>query len=279
MAVISQLLSGATNQLQDVSGTDSHREALLLLAFVTGRQTSSLLVNQDDEIGADDQDRFWRAVEQRQRHQPISQIVGARDFWNHSFIVTPDVLDPRPDTETLVEVALSRGNFANVLDLGTGSGCILLSLLDERPRAKGVGVDASDAALAVARQNATALGLVDRATFQIGDWCMGLSGKFDLVVSNPPYIKQTDMDTLSKQVLDWEPRMALTPEGDGLDAYRKIAQGVGGVMEPAADLVLEIGFDQAQEVCNILQSNGFQSIEVHPDINNKDRVVSAKTKA
>jgi release factor glutamine methyltransferase len=275
MALIGQLLANATEQLKSVSGEAAGREAILLLGYATGRQTTSLGLNLDDQVSSHEQQTFESAVKQRLEYKPVSQIIGKRDFWKHQFLITSDVLDPRPDTETLVEEALAGGVYSRVLDLGTGSGCILLSLLAERPNATGVGVDISSKALDVAKRNADALGLASRASLTVGDWCDGVIGEFDLVVSNPPYIAQAAMEDLSKEVLDWEPRIALTPEGDGLEAYRSIASGVGKLMTQGARLLLEIGFDQAESVSLVLENSGFDDINVIQDINRKDRVVTA----
>jgi len=277
MPTVGDALIHGKTALSDVAGGDALSEALMLLAHATGRQASALRLNTDDDVPANARSSFDAMIDQRAGYQPISQIIGKRDFWKHEFIVTPDVLDPRPDTETLVEQALSFGPRASVLDLGTGSGCILLSLLAEWPQAQGLGVDASSDALNVARRNADALGLQDRAGFEIGDWCAGIDQTFDMVVSNPPYITPEAMKTLSRDVLDWEPRMALTPEGDGLDAYRIIARDVSSVMNTGAVILFEIGFDQGESVAQILVDNGFKNVLVTQDINGKDRVVQAKT--
>lgn len=275
MATVGSLLSVAAENLKSVAGEDAMSEALMLLAFQTGRQSSVLRANLDDIVDITDQSGFENLIAKRKQHQPISQIIGKRDFWKHEFIVTPDVLDPRPDTETLVEQALTLGPRRSVLDLGTGSGCILLSLLAEWPSSKGVGIDASQAALNVARRNAVALGVVDRCELNHGDWCSGINQTFDLIVTNPPYITSKAMETLSRDVIDWEPRMALTPEGDGLAAYRVIAQNVSALMTPDAKILFEIGFDQGEEVCQILENTGFCNISITQDINGKDRVVQA----
>lgn len=213
-------------------------------------------------------------ISARAERQPVSQIIGRRTFWNHEFKVTPDVLDPRPDTETLVESALTHP-FDTVLDIGTGSGCILLSLLAERPNATGLGVDVSAAALKVAGQNATALDVADRVAFRKSDWLSEVTGAFDLIVSNPPYIARAAYEGLAPEVRDWEPRGALEAGADGLDAYRAIAAQVPGALRPGGRLLLEIGHDQGGTVPLLLQQAGFARIEVVQDINGKDRVVVA----
>lgn len=276
MGQIADALDAAISDLLPVVGDTARSECLLLMAFATGRQVSSLRLSLDDELSDAHRLAFETAVAKRAKHQPISQIIGYRDFWKHRFIVTPDVLDPRPDTETLIEKAVELGPFNSILDLGTGSGCILLSLLAEWPNAAGQGIDVSPAALDVAGKNAQTLSLMDRSEFILGDWCTGISVKYDLVVSNPPYITQDAMDALQPDVRNWEPRMALTPEGDGLDAYRAIAIGVQNVLKDEGTLLLEIGYDQGQEVTQILVDQGMHDVQLFQDINGKDRVILAR---
>ncbi|UWQ20823.1 peptide chain release factor N(5)-glutamine methyltransferase [Jannaschia sp. W003] len=218
-----------------------------------------------------DPEGFEALVARRAAREPVSHILGRRDFWRHAFRVTADVLDPRPETERLVEAALERP-FRRVLDLGTGSGCILLSLLAERTDATGLGTDVSDAALAVARGNADALGLRARAEFARADWLDGIDGAFDLVVSNPPYVAEAEMAALAPE-LGFEPRGALTPGGDGLGAYRRIAAEAPARMTPGARLLLEIGPTQAAAVSELLAAAGFARIAVLDDLDGRNRVV------
>ncbi|CTQ50252.1 peptide chain release factor N(5)-glutamine methyltransferase [Jannaschia donghaensis] len=227
-----------------------------------------------DELPPDVAARFERLVQRRVRREPVSHLTGRRAFWMHDFIVTPDVLDPRPDTETLVEAALSAP-FETVLDLGTGSGCILLSLLYERPRSRGTGTDISDDALAIARRNSDVVGVADRVIFLQSDWLADVTGMFDLIVSNPPYISTAEMADLSPEVLH-EPRLALTPGGDGLDAYRTIARTAPPHLMPGGRLMVEIGAAQAEAVSGLLADVGLRNLRVIPDINGKSRVVSGE---
>ncbi|SHH77510.1 peptide chain release factor N(5)-glutamine methyltransferase [Marivita hallyeonensis] len=213
-----------------------------------------------------------RYIQRRARREPISHIVGKRAFWMHDFIVTDAVLDPRPETETLVSVA-SDTSFARVLDLGTGSGCILLSLLYEVPEATGVGVDVSEPALDIARQNAQRVGVEDRVTLLVSDWFDKVEGQFDLIVSNPPYIAEVEMPDLAPE-LSFEPRLALTDEADGLTAYRAITSGAGRFLKPSGRLLVEIGPTQAVAVSDLFAAHGFTDVTVHPDLDGRDRVVS-----
>lgn len=217
---------------------------------------------------------FEDAVKARAARQPVAQIIGTRAFWRHEFEVTPDVLDPRPDTETLVEVALAHP-FASVLDIGSGSGCILLSLLAERNGATGLGVDFSKPALEVARRNAERLGLAGRTAFRRSDWLAEVSERFDLIVSNPPYIDTPTYERLAPEVRDWEPRAALEAGADGLLAYRVIARQAKAGLQPGGTLCLEIGHDQGRRVPALLQAEGWSGITVQQDLNRKDRVITA----
>ena len=273
MHLIYKVLAEASNELKEISGSNSIREARILLEFVLKNQEKFL--NTNHNISNNDFIIFQRLIKKRLKFQPISQIIGERYFWKNKFFINSDVLDPRPDTETLIEHTLSFGSFFNILDLGTGSGCIILSLLDEYNAAMGIGVDKSKKALNVAQKNAELLNLNDRVKFQLGNWCDGLDNKFDLIVSNPPYISEKEILGLSNDVINWEPRIALTPEGDGLGAYKNIINGVKNILIPNGRLIFEIGHAQGNEVSNLLKSNNFKEINIVKDINNKDRVISA----
>lgn len=273
MHLIYKVLAEASNELKEISGSNSIREARILLEFVLKNQEKFL--NTNHNISNNDFIIFQRLIKKRLKFQPISQIIGERYFWKNKFFINSDVLDPRPDTETLIEHTLSFGSFFNILDLGTGSGCIILSLLDEYNAAMGIGVDKSKKALNVAQKNAELLNLNDRVKFQLGNWCDGLDNKFDLIVSNPPYISEKEILGLSNDVINWEPRIALTPEGDGLGAYKNIINGVKNILIPNGRIIFEIGHAQGNEVSNLLKTNNFKEINIVKDINNKDRVVSA----
>jgi release factor glutamine methyltransferase len=218
---------------------------------------------------------FETLVRRRAAREPFSHIAGYRDFWTHRFKVTPDVLDPRPETEVLVQAALAEP-FTKVLDLGTGSGCILISLLAEMPNAKGVGTDLSDRALLVAGENAERIGVADRLVLPVSDWFADTGGTYDLIVSNPPYIGAGEMAALQPEVRDHEPRSALTDEADGLSAYRAIAAGAPDHLTPGGRLLVEIGPTQARAVSEIFRAAGLADIVVHPDLDGRDRVVAAR---
>lgn len=272
--IAAEALAVAAARLQAAGIEAAAGDARRLLAFAMGIGADRLTLHLMDGLSAAAEVRFEAALAAREGRQPVAQIVGERLFWGRRFRVTPDVLDPRPETETLIAAALGS-DFARVLDLGTGSGAILVTLLAERPRATGVGVDVSEPALEVARWNADGLGIAPRAVFQRSDWVASVVGRFDLIVSNPPYISGAEMAGLAPEVRDWEPHLALTPGGDGLDAYRAIAAGVGPHLEPGGRLIVEIGPTQGAAVAALFAAAGLCDIKVRPDMDGRDRIVTA----
>jgi len=259
-------LQDARRQL-DIAGSPSPARDASALVDLVQRGAPSWTPLTDDQMA-----HLQRLVDRRARREPISHITGKRAFWMHDFQVTGDVLDPRPDTETLVETALTHA-FDTVLDLGTGSGCILLSLLHERPGACGLGTDVSDAALAVARRNAATVGVSNRADWRVSDWFSDVTGTFDLIVSNPPYIAESEMPDLAPE-LAYEPRGALTDEGDGLSAYREITASAPRFLAPNGRLMVEIGPTQARDVTAFFHAAGLENVTTHPDLDGRDRVIS-----
>ncbi|HET6971256.1 MAG TPA: peptide chain release factor N(5)-glutamine methyltransferase [Phenylobacterium sp.] len=222
-------------------------------------------------------------LSRRERREPVSHILGRKGFWKIMLKVTPDVLTPRPDTETVVDYALR--DFPEhapwrVLDLGVGSGAILLAILAERPAARGLGVDVSEEALAVARDNAAGLGLAARLALLRGDWTAGLDGdSFDLVVANPPYIASAVIETLDPEVKDHEPRLALEGGPDGLDHYRVLAPEILRVLKPGGRFAVEIGYDQKAAVEALFREAGALGVTTIRDLGDRDRVVTGKKKA
>lgn len=258
------------------AGIDSAAgDARVLLADSMGLAPDRLTLHLQDDLPTAARARYDAHIRARAAHQPVAQIIGQRLFWGRSFIVTRDTLDPRPETEILVAEALRRP-FVKMLDLGTGTGCILLSCLGAMPMAVGVGADVSAAALQVAQRNAQALGLGRRARFQRSDWFAAISDRFDLIVSNPPYIALADMAGLAPDVQNWEPHLALTDGGDGLTAYRAIAAGAGARLIEGGRILLEIGPTQGAAVSQLLAAQGFESVAILPDFDGRDRVVCAQ---
>ncbi|WP_411889762.1 peptide chain release factor N(5)-glutamine methyltransferase [Yoonia sp. SDW83-1] len=271
----SQMLLAATKTLSDAGVPDAARDARKLFAYASGVEAWRLTLTLPEPVTDEVRDRFYLLISRRAAREPVSHLIGTREFYGRSFEVTADVLDPRPETETLIDAAL-RNNFARVLDLGTGSGCILVTLLAEMPHAIGVGGDVSAAALAVAERNARRHGVDDRATFVQSDWMASIPQPFDLIVSNPPYIAADEMADLSPEVRGFEPRMALTDEGDGLSAYRAIiAQAIPALM-PGASLLLEIGPTQGHAVGQLMRDADLRNVTVIPDLDGRDRVVAGQ---
>lgn len=264
----------AIPRLQAAGIEGAARDARVLLAHALGIAPDRLTLELPDEMTEPQAQSYEEALAARLARQPVAQITGTRLFWGLPFRVTRDTLDPRPETEALVAEALARP-FLKVLDLGTGTGCILLSCLKGMPMARGLGVDLSPAALAVAEGNARALGLEDRAKFLDSDWFDKVPGAFDLIVSNPPYIAAGEMPDLAPEVRDWEPHLALTPGGDGLDAYRTIARGAGARLMPGGRLLVEIGPTQGAAVAALFNAAGLGEVRVLPDMDGRDRVVAA----
>ncbi|MCB2129610.1 MAG: peptide chain release factor N(5)-glutamine methyltransferase [Rhodobacteraceae bacterium] len=270
-----EALAAAARRLQAAGIEGAARDARRLFAHALTIAPDRVTLVLPEPLEAGALAAFERAVTRRIAREPVSQITGWRDFFGHRFRVTRDTLDPRPETELLVGAALERP-FVRMLDLGTGTGCILISCLAGMPFASGTGSDVSDAALAVARANAEALGVSRRARFVKSDWFAGIPGRFDLIVSNPPYIAAAEMASLAPEVRDWEPHLALSPGGDGLDAYRAIARGAGARLMAGGRLLLEIGPGQAARVSALLEAEGFARPECRQDLDGRDRLILAR---
>ncbi len=262
----------AIRRLTEAGVPDPARDARRIFAHAVQVDPGRLTLVLPEPLDGAAMAAFEALVERRAAREPVSHLTGRRSFYGRSFAVTSDVLDPRPETETLIEAALARP-FNHVLDLGTGSGCILLTLLAEMPDARGVGVDLSDAACVVARGNAETLGLVDRAHIHVSDWTAAVEGAFDLVVSNPPYVAQHEMAGLEPEVRDWEPHQALTDFGDGLAAYRAILEQVPPLMAPGGRLMMEIGPTQAVPIAGLAAARGYEVVALIADLDGRDRVI------
>lgn len=267
------LLADAVRRLAAAGVEEPARDARHLLRAAVGLEPAALSAALGAVPDAEEAARFAGLVARRLRREPVAQILGRRTFWGREFEVTADVLDPRPETETLIAAALALGPKARVLDLGTGTGCLLLTLLAEWPRARGLGVEASAPARAVALRNAVRLGLSDRAEIVAGDWLAGVAGPFDLVVANPPYIPEAEVAALAPEVAAWEPRAALTPGGDGLGAFRAIAAGVAVVLAPGGALLVEFGMGQGAAVEAIFAAAGLRGGRLLPDLSGRPRAL------
>lgn len=275
---VQQALHDAARRLAAGGIPEAARDARALVAGATGIAPDRVMLERDREVPAAARARLEAYLADRLRFRPVAQILGRRMFWGRWFKVTGDVLDPRPETEVLVAAALEGPAPRRILDLGTGSGAILLTLLAEWPQATGIGTDRSAAALAVAGENADRLGLAERAGFRRADWWRGLedSGPFDLVVSNPPYISEAELAGLARDVRDWEPEMALSPGPTGLESYREIAAGLASALRGEGRACFEIGAGQGPAVAEIFRAAGFGRVAVLPDLDGRDRIVKVE---
>lgn len=256
---------------------DSAREASWLLRRAASLSASALMTAPDAPLGAL-AERVEAFARRRELGEPLSRIEGRRAFWSHEFAVTPDVLDPRADTETLVSAALEalaarRGQALRVLDFGVGSGAVLAALLSEWPNATGLGVDVSAAAAAVARDNLDALGLGARAQTRVGRWGEGIAGGFDVIVSNPPYIPSGEIAGLDREVREHDPLLALDGGPDGLDAYRALGPEIARLLAPGGRFLLEIGAGQGDDVVALLASVGLTVTDRRRDLGGIERVI------
>ncbi|OAN48997.1 protein-(glutamine-N5) methyltransferase, release factor-specific [Magnetospirillum moscoviense] len=259
--------------------SDSRFDARLLVAEVLGLTPGRLTAFPETAVSPAQAARLEELAARRAAREPMSHVLGHRGFWTLDLAVTQDTLAPRPDTETLVEAVLARiadrTAPLRLLDLGTGTGCILLALLSELPNATGLGIDRSAGALAVAAANARANHLDGRAGFQLGDWSQGLAGPFDVIVSNPPYIPDGDIDALEPEVARFEPRGALAGGADGLDCYRLLAPQMAALAAPGGIVAFEVGQGQDGAVARLMEQAGLCAADVVADLAGIGRCVIA----
>jgi release factor glutamine methyltransferase len=272
------LIDKAATRLTIAGLETPQREARLLLAHVLDMPAAELALTGDRIVTAAQSAAFADFIARREGHEPFAYITGRRDFWSLELEVSPATLIPRPDTETLVETALKLVGHASapvrILDLGTGTGAILLALLTELPRAEGFGVDVSDAALEIARRNALRAGLGDRVRFGISSWWSHVHGAFDLIVSNPPYIPSADIANLDADVRDFEPRLALDGGPDGLGAYRAILSTAAARLAENGAVLFEVGAGQAGDVAAMMRTSGLPFTAIRRDLGGHERVVA-----
>ncbi|MEN8236532.1 MAG: peptide chain release factor N(5)-glutamine methyltransferase [Pseudomonadota bacterium] len=273
-------LKWAREQLDAVHIESGALDARLLLKHVLKCGDEFVLAHPEYALSPEQKDNFAAVVDRRSQHEPVSKIIGEREFWGLPFYVTQDTLDPRPDSETLVETVLSfvkdRAAPLQILDLGTGTGCLLLALLKELKQAQGVGVDCCPRALKVAMSNAKRLQMDARVQFVQGNWGQDLEGPFDVIVSNPPYIAADEIGQLSKAVKDYDPLLALQGGRDGLACYREIMSYVRALLAPEGLVAFEIGKGQKQEVENIMIQTGLTMIQSTTDLAGIPRCLLAK---
>jgi release factor glutamine methyltransferase len=279
---VSSALRQAERRLREAGIEAAAIDAEVILRHVLGWDRAAVIARGADDLPAAAQERFLALVEQRAARRPLQHLTGTQAFWRHEFLVTPDVLIPRPETEVLVEAALEliRGRQAPVVvDVGTGSGCIALSIAAERPDAVVHAVDASPAALAVARENARRLGVHGRVEMHEGDLLQPvarLEGRVDLVLSNPPYVDPGQIPSLSPEVRDHEPRGALLAPGPPRGIYPRLAAEACRVLRPGGSLAVEVGAGMAESVAQTFRRAGLAGVESRPDLAGIPRVVSGR---
>ena len=268
-----EALTLGIRRLNEAGIEGAARDARALLAEAAGIDASRVMLEGDMVLGSPVS--FDEMLERRAGGEPVSKILGRRQFWGRDFVVTRDTLDPRPETETLIAAALELGPVASLADLGTGSGIIAVTLLAEWPEARATVTDVSEAAMKVALENAEAIGVADRMTSvpSNGEWFPQSFGNYDLILSNPPYITAAEMAELSREVREHDPEVALTPGGDGLEPYRAIARDVREHLRPGGHVLVEIGWKQGADVAALFNAAGLADVRVLPDMDGRDRAV------
>jgi len=268
-------LEAAIARLSAVGVDNPRMDARLLLCHSACLDLANIIVDPNVVLADECFRKFETLVERREKREPVSHLIGEREFWSLPFIVTADVLDPRPASETLIEAALDhvrdRSEPVSVLDLGTGSGCLLIAVLSELPGARGVGVDTSEAALVIARRNAEKNLVDDCTTFVSSSWGRSVSGSFDLILSNPPYISESGRDDLEPEVAMYEPASALFAGKDGLSAYREVAPDILRLLNPDGVAAIECGRDQMTTVIEIFDDAGLRHVETRCDLDGIER--------
>jgi len=279
---IAQALLDGSQTLAKAGVPESRREAASLLANVLKRDRTFLIAHGEDELSEDQFNHFISFIERRATGEPSQYVTGNQDFYGRTFIVSPDVLIPRPETELLVEVACKylnhQSSAVSICDVGTGSGCIAITLLHELPQAHGIGVDISEAAIAIAEENAQVHEVKDRVSFVVSDCFEALprSASFDLIVSNPPYVSAAAVPGLQREVRDHEPLGALSPGPDGLSIIRRLLRDAPGFLRENGLLVMEIGFDQGEATEALIDSKVWDLVTIVPDLAGIPRIVVLK---
>jgi len=278
MTTAAVAMAAATAKLRAAGVPDPARDARLLLAHAAKVDAARITLIAPEEIAPEISERYDHLISLRAVRVPVSHLIGERAFYGRRFKISREVLDPRPETESLIEAALAAP-FEHVLDLGTGSGCILVTLLAERTEAKGVGVDLSENACLQASANAVLHGVQSRAQIIQSDWFASVAGRYDLIVSNPPYLAREEMDDIAPELSLHEPAMALTDGADGLSVYRLLAQQAQGYLTAQGRVLAEIGWQQGPAVRTIFADAGWADVVILPDLDGRDRVLCAQNPA
>ena len=275
---VAQALNEGARSLAGAGVDEPQRDAMVLLEGA-GLPREKQIGGPSEALERTGLAAYRAMIDRRMKREPVSRILGQREFWSLPFALSPATLDPRPDSEILVEAALTlcpdRNAPLSIVDLGTGTGCLLLALLSELPRATGIGTDISPAALRVARENADALGLAERTAFVASDWGDGLKGPVNLILSNPPYISEVDFGQLAPEVALYEPENALSGGPDGLEAYRRLAPRLRPLLAPDGRVLLEFGMGQAAAVAGLLAATGLKKRRILRDLGGIERCIIA----
>lgn len=275
---VREALRSAVLVLQQAKVESASLDARLLLEHVLRMSREQLLLAMDNMLTQEQEIQYRALIGARCDRQPIAQLVGKREFWGQEFKVTRDTLDPRPDSETVIMEALSRLTDRQkpfkIADLGVGTGCLLLSLLKELSNATAIGVDISEAAINVAKENTICFGMQSRVTFITSDWCEKLAGAFDIIVANPPYIPTRSIESLAPEVARHEPRLALDGGESGLECYRKIIAALPSVLAEDGFAVLEIGAGQQQALAEMATGQGLKAAGMRQDLSGIIRTVT-----
>jgi release factor glutamine methyltransferase len=280
MNSLSDIVSRVAKRLWQVGIENEEYEARLLVAHALGLPSATVYLEAPEHLSFRQGMDIEHYVERRCKREPLSKIVGEKEFWSLPFKVSKATLDPRPDSETLIEAVLDYfpDHMANLrfLDIGTGSGCLLLAALQEYPESTGLGVDISADALKIARHNAEALGMLERTTFAEGCWADAVQGVFDIILSNPPYIATAEIEALAAEVREFDPLIALDGGVDGLEAYRQLVPRLIGLLQPEGYVFLEIGYQQQADVMALVAEAGLEVIVCKHDLAGNARCIVAR---
>ena len=278
---LSDLQTAITKKLFDSGIETSSLDSRIILKEVFCFDEKELILNSQLIVPDNKINEVDKILSRRVSGEPVSKIFGKRDFYKSTFLISKDVLDPRPETELIIEIAnnfiLDKG-YKNFIDLGTGSGCIILSILKDNKNLSALGIDISNKAINIAQKNCSNLNLEKQATFLVSNWLSKVSGSYDLIISNPPYIPSKDIDTLLDNVKNYDPLISLDGGDDGLKCYREIAEDINRIISKKGRIILEIGFNQAINVVKIFESKEFMFLDKYNDINGLDRILTFESK-
>ena len=279
--LLSELQKKITKILAEGGIETNSLDARIILKEIFNFDEKELILNSDLILSESKISKVQKIITRRLNFEPVSKIFGKRDFYNSTFSISDDVLDPRPETENIVEIAnnfiLEKG-YESFIDLGTGSGCIILSILKENKNLTAVGVDISIDAINIAKKNSKDMKLEKRSSFLVSNWLSSIYSSYDLIISNPPYIPSDEIITLSKTVKNFDPLISLDGGQDGLECYKEIAQDINRVINKNGRVILEIGYNQAHDVIKIFESKEFKLLKIYNDINDLNRILTFESK-